>query len=156
MPCRLLMQESGWRMTSPPRRTVRGSGSIWRGGGRWPRRQRREGRPNGRPSNQGERLALYFSPLSISLPSALMNIFILAPHIFILPLDLPFSLSLPHSSNCRVSDVHTTAEPRPNAYIPEQLGIPKPYTGSFTPFKPTEPGATMRHIRKPEIRDIVI
>eukprot|EP00798_Chlamydomonas_sp_ICE-L_P024336 gene24336-9952_t len=49
----------------------------------------------------------------------------------------------------------STAEPRPNAYIPEQLGIPKPY-GTFTPFKPTEQGSTMRHIRKPQPKDIVI
>ena len=56
----------------------------------------------------------------------------------------------------RVGDVQTTADPRPNAYIPEQLGIPKPYSGPSTPFKPTEPGATMRLIRKPEIREIII
>ena len=49
----------------------------------------------------------------------------------------------------------TTAIPRPNAYIPEDLGIPKPY-GTNAPFKPTEPGATMRHIRKPIIREIHI
>lgn len=49
----------------------------------------------------------------------------------------------------------TTAEPRPNAYIPEELGIPKPY-GGYAPFKPTEPGSTMRHIRKPEPREIII
>jgi hypothetical protein len=47
------------------------------------------------------------------------------------------------------------APARPHAYIPEALGIPKPY-GCFAPFKPMEPGATMRHIRKPEIRDVVI
>ena len=50
---------------------------------------------------------------------------------------------------------HSTAEPRPHAYIPEKLGIPKPY-GVFAPFKPVEPGSTMRHIRKPEIPEIVI
>eukprot|EP00879_Flechtneria_rotunda_P014131 GHRR01014763.1.p1 GENE.GHRR01014763.1~~GHRR01014763.1.p1 ORF type:complete len:341 (+),score=135.80 GHRR01014763.1:2597-3619(+) len=50
---------------------------------------------------------------------------------------------------------HTTAEPRPNAYIPEDLGIPKPY-GAFTPFKPSQPGTTMRHTRKPAAREIVI
>jgi len=44
--------------------------------------------------------------------------------------------------------VRTTAEPRPNAYIPEDLGIPKPY-GKAAPFKPVEPGSTMRHIRAP-------
>ena len=49
----------------------------------------------------------------------------------------------------------TTAIPRPNAYIPEDLGIPKPY-GTNAPFKPTEAGATMRHIRKPLVREIHI
>lgn len=49
----------------------------------------------------------------------------------------------------------TTAIPRPNAYIPEDLGIPKPY-GTSAPFKPTDPGATMRHIRKPLVREIQI
>jgi hypothetical protein len=52
-------------------------------------------------------------------------------------------------------DLKTTAPPRPNAYIPEDLGIPKPY-GHFTPFKPSAPGATMRHVRKPAPQDIVI
>lgn len=50
----------------------------------------------------------------------------------------------------------TTADPRPNAYIPsDELGIPKPY-GQLAPFKPTISGATMRHIRKPEPKDIEI
>lgn len=51
----------------------------------------------------------------------------------------------------------TTAEPRPTAYIPEDdsIGIPKPY-GKNTPFKPTEAGSTMRHIRVPIIKDIEI
>ena len=49
----------------------------------------------------------------------------------------------------------TTAEPRPNAYIPDELGIPKPY-GGLAPFKPSEAGATMRHIRKPEPKEIEI
>ena len=48
---------------------------------------------------------------------------------------------------------HTTAEPRPNAYIPDDIGIPKPY-GALAPFKPTELGTTMRHIRKPNPREI--
>jgi len=48
---------------------------------------------------------------------------------------------------------HTTAEPRPNAYIPDDIGIPKPY-GALAPFKPTELGTTMRHIRKPQPREI--
>ena len=52
----------------------------------------------------------------------------------------------------------TTAEPRPNAYAPQDaksLGVPKPY-GRYAPFKPTEMGSNMRHIRKPEPREIVI
>ena len=54
--------------------------------------------------------------------------------------------------------IYTTAEPRPNAYIPDddsELPIPRPY-GSLAPFKPTEPGSTMRHIRKPVIKPIEI
>ena len=47
------------------------------------------------------------------------------------------------------------AESRPNAYIPEDLGIPKPY-GGFAPFKPSEPGSSMRHIKVPNPREIVI
>lgn len=48
----------------------------------------------------------------------------------------------------------TTAEPRPNAYIPDDIvGIPKPY-GGLTPFKPSELGSSMRHIRKPVLREI--
>ena len=49
----------------------------------------------------------------------------------------------------------TTAEPRPNAYIPDELGIPRPY-GALAPFKPTEAGATMRHIRNPQPKEIEI
>merc|ERR1719482_2000355 len=40
----------------------------------------------------------------------------------------------------------TTAEPRVNAYIPEdEKGLPKAY-GNNAPFKPSLGGATMRHI----------
>jgi len=49
----------------------------------------------------------------------------------------------------------TTAEARANAYIPDDVGIPKPY-GGLAPFKPTAPGSSMRHIRKPVVKDIVI
>ena len=52
----------------------------------------------------------------------------------------------------------TTAEPRPNAYLPceeHDLPIPRPY-GSHAPFKPTETGANMRHIRKPIMKPIDI
>lgn len=42
----------------------------------------------------------------------------------------------------------TTAEPRPNAYIPaDSIGLPIPY-GQFAPMKPSMKGSTMRHIRK--------
>ncbi len=52
----------------------------------------------------------------------------------------------------------TTAEPRPNAYIPDDeadLPIPRPY-GSHAPFRPNEPGSNMRHIRKPKVKPIEI
>lgn len=47
----------------------------------------------------------------------------------------------------------STAEQRPSAYVPEEIGVPKPF-GAFAPFKPSEPGSTMRHIRKPQPREI--
>ena len=47
----------------------------------------------------------------------------------------------------------STAEARPNAYIPEELGIPKPY-GSLAPFKPTALGSNLRHIRQPKTQEI--
>lgn len=56
------------------------------------------------------------------------------------------------------SGVYTTADQRPNAYIPEAestLPLPKPY-GALAPFKPSEPGASMRHIKKPVIKPIEI
>jgi hypothetical protein len=49
--------------------------------------------------------------------------------------------------------VKTTALPRPNSYMPPEIQIPKPY-GSFAPFKPSEPGSTMRHVVKPKLREI--
>merc|ERR1712203_296945 len=50
----------------------------------------------------------------------------------------------------------TTAEPRVNAYIPEdEHGLPKAY-GNSAPFKPTIGGSTMRHIRKPNPKPIEI
>ena len=53
------------------------------------------------------------------------------------------------------SDLETTAVPRPNAYMPEDIALPRPY-GAMAPFKPSEPGATMRHIVKPQPREIEI
>jgi len=50
----------------------------------------------------------------------------------------------------------TTAEPRVNAYIPEdEHGLPKAY-GNNAPFKPTVGGSTMRHIRKPNPKPVEI
>ena len=54
--------------------------------------------------------------------------------------------------------ITTTAEPRPNAYIPDdesELPVPRPY-GASAPFKPSEPGSNIRHIRKPIIKPIEI
>ncbi|KAK6292417.1 hypothetical protein J4Q44_G00370010 [Coregonus suidteri] len=55
------------------------------------------------------------------------------------------------------SGVYTRAEARPNAYIPlgDTLPLPKPY-GALAPFKPSEPGNNIRHIRKPEPKPIEI
>lgn len=39
----------------------------------------------------------------------------------------------------------TTAQPRPQAYVPEQLGIPKPY-GCYALFAPSGPGGALRHM----------
>jgi hypothetical protein len=69
------------------------------------------------------------------------------------------SLELPLASGAGGGNtaflVKTAAEPRPTAYIPEDLGIPKPY-GNLAPFKPTEGGSSMRHIRNPVIKPIEI
>jgi len=51
--------------------------------------------------------------------------------------------------------IKTSAEPRPSAYIPDDIGIPKPY-GLHAPFKPSESGSTMRHVRVPNPRQIEI
>ncbi|KAL0209382.1 hypothetical protein RCL1_007750 [Eukaryota sp. TZLM3-RCL] len=45
---------------------------------------------------------------------------------------------------------------RPNAYIPQdELGLPRPY-GAFGPFLPAAPGASMRHIRRPNPKPVEI
>ena len=49
----------------------------------------------------------------------------------------------------------STALQRPNAYVPEEMAIPVPY-GVNAPFKPSEPGAIMRHFRNPEPLDVEI
>ncbi|NWU64260.1 CC146 protein, partial [Pterocles burchelli] len=54
--------------------------------------------------------------------------------------------------------VHTTAEQRPNAYIPDDefsLPVPRPY-GALAPFKPSELGSNIRHFRKPIVKPIEI
>lgn len=51
----------------------------------------------------------------------------------------------------KIGSTLTTAEQRPNAYMPDiscDLPVPRPY-GKHAPFKPSEPGSNMRHIRKP-------
>ncbi|NXI52229.1 CC146 protein, partial [Chloroceryle aenea] len=56
------------------------------------------------------------------------------------------------------SYVHTTAEQRPTAYIPDDeysLPLPRSY-GALAPFKPTDPGSNMRHFRKPVVKPIEI
>jgi len=54
-----------------------------------------------------------------------------------------------------VNATRTTAEPRPNAYIPNDLGIPRPY-GGMAPFKPSEAGSTMRFIKKPAFKELLL
>jgi hypothetical protein len=54
-----------------------------------------------------------------------------------------------------VGILQSTAEPRPTAYIPDDIGIPKPY-GNLAPFKPSELGSNMRHIRNPVPKPIEI
>ncbi|NXA23765.1 CC146 protein, partial [Ibidorhyncha struthersii] len=54
--------------------------------------------------------------------------------------------------------VHTTAEQRPTAYIPDDeygLPLPRPY-GALAPFKPSEPSSNMRYFRKPTVKPIEI
>lgn len=66
------------------------------------------------------------------------------------------SLELPLAAQSNAAFlVKTAAEPRPTAYIPDDLGIPKPY-GALAPFKPSDNGTSMRHIRNPVIKPIEI
>ncbi|XP_034019857.1 coiled-coil domain-containing protein 146 [Thalassophryne amazonica] len=53
--------------------------------------------------------------------------------------------------------VYTTAEARPNAYVPDDdlLPLPKPY-GALAPCKPPQPGANMRHYHKPTPKPVEI
>jgi hypothetical protein len=43
----------------------------------------------------------------------------------------------------------TTAEQRPNAYVEEDLGLPKSF-GLYSPFKPSVVGGQMRHFKNPD------
>lgn len=52
-----------------------------------------------------------------------------------------------------LNSVKSSALPRPNSYMPPEIQIPRPY-GVFAPFKPSEPGAQMRHIVKPKPMEI--
>ena len=67
----------------------------------------------------------------------------------------PASADIWYDSCLASQAVRTTADPRPNAYIPDELGIPKPY-GGLAPFKPTELGSSMRHIKAPKPPEIQI
>jgi hypothetical protein len=49
----------------------------------------------------------------------------------------------------------TTANQRVNSYIPDEIGLPKPY-GNNAPFMYQAPGAGMRHFRKPKYQEIEI
>merc|ERR1719181_2499530 len=55
------------------------------------------------------------------------------------------------------SATRTMAEPRVNAYIPQndELGLPRAY-GAHQPFLPTPIGSNARHIRKPQPKPIEI
>lgn len=52
--------------------------------------------------------------------------------------------ALARATLCSASGAPTTAQPRPQTYVPEALGIPKPY-GGFSLFKPSGPGGVLRH-----------
>merc|ERR1719231_1372281 len=55
------------------------------------------------------------------------------------------------------SATRTMAEPRVNAYIPQndELGLPRAY-GAHQPFLPTPIGSNARHIRKPQTKQVEI
>ena len=88
-----------------------------------------------------------------------MSLCVLYWHIYVLTLHCVLLRAAEEEEQYQVAGgITTTAEPRPNAYIPDddsELPIPRPY-GSHAPFKPNEPGSTMRHIRKPIPKPIEI
>eukprot|EP01041_Mallomonas_annulata_P000089 gene89-117_t len=57
--------------------------------------------------------------------------------------------------NSPISMKKTTVEPRPTAYIPDDIGLPRPY-GAHPPFKPGESTAALRAIRQPQPKPIEI
>ena len=52
--------------------------------------------------------------------------------------------------------VRTRAKPRNTKYISDVTGLPECYGGNYAPFLPSKQGANMRHIRKPEPKEIEI
>ncbi len=52
--------------------------------------------------------------------------------------------------------VMSHAIPRLQSYQLDEFSLPRPYDNKFQPFKPTVPGSSMRHIRKPEIQNIEV
>ena len=69
--------------------------------------------------------------------------------------EVPAAARDTHQTDDKSTGIRTTAEPRPNAYVPSDLGIPRPY-GGMAPFKPSEAGSTMRFIRRPAPKELLI
>lgn len=49
----------------------------------------------------------------------------------------------------------TTAEHRYHSYIPDEIGLPKPY-GKFSEFYPAKKGSNMRFYKKPIVKEVEI
>ena len=69
--------------------------------------------------------------------------------------EVPAAARDTHQTDDKSTGIRTAAEPRPNAYVPSDLGIPRPY-GGMAPFKPSEAGSTMRFIRRPAPKELLI
>jgi len=52
--------------------------------------------------------------------------------------------------------VKTRAKPRNQQYMSDTTGLPENYGGMYAPFIPPKLGANMRHIRKPQPKEIEI
>lgn len=61
-----------------------------------------------------------------------------------------------YSKGQEILGVKTTAKPRNTSYLSDITGLYEYYGGKYSPFLPTKQGATMRHIRKPILKDIEI